>query len=165
MPTQAGSAFTTFLKLRSKFIHCSNEAVGRSGGVRKRWIGSMCLQLFRPIRSQNSLFLCGSLCKLSGQAVAGLGYSTGRASTHTPTLKSTIASPDLPCYGARMARSAREMVDLALALSANARALKEASDTARDHSDILKEMACITRDAAARSFEQSAAPHKRRSDR
>jgi hypothetical protein len=52
-----------------------------------------------------------------------------------------------------MPRSAQELHEIAVALSANAKVLREASHHARDRSTILKEMARIARDAAAKALE------------
>jgi hypothetical protein len=64
-----------------------------------------------------------------------------------------------------MPRSAQELHEIAVALSANAKALREASDDARDRSIILKEMARTARDAAAKTLEQAAARRKRQNNR
>jgi len=64
-----------------------------------------------------------------------------------------------------MARSAKELQAVAVALSVNGRALRDASDAARERSIILKEMSRTARNAAARTLEEFAAAGKRRKDR
>jgi hypothetical protein len=64
-----------------------------------------------------------------------------------------------------MARSANELHNIALALSANARALREASDAARDQSTILKEMSRTARAVAAQTLAEASAARRRQRDR
>lgn len=64
-----------------------------------------------------------------------------------------------------MARSAKELRATAIALAANARALRDASDAARERGAILKEMSRTASDAAAKSLEEAEVALKRHRDR